>query len=559
MALPAGLIHEVRSGGSDSTNGGGFNPANANFPTDLAATSGNTASPVVTSASYTFVAGDVGAYVFVKAGGGWNFGWYKIASVAGGAATLDAAIGHVVLSTERLATTNRNVPIRLNTIVGVSASASPTGGVWGIDYSQQDSAQFAFTDLVIGGTTTQFTSAAKPVGKNFVGNILVVTGGSGFTTGRFEIVTTSGTTGTCDRSLGTGASTGGTGGLGGAWATFGAVAAAAVAGNRCYLNAATYAIPSGVTTGSGWGSFWIEGYGTYRTDGTRAVLQASAAVVVLTTTTVNGQLGTLRYLAFDGNATGTKGLVVGSSFSTSPVRIYECKFYGFTTAGADNWADSDAMKGQFVKCEFYSNAVGYGSASSAARPGDFYDCVFRDNAGAGAVGVFGNFLNCSFYGNGAQGLFHRPTSVAVIRNCTFYNNTSHGWHSDSFSVRMVTLLNCISYGNGGFGANESAYAPSGVTVINCAFGGNTSGHVNNIVDGGGNVILTANPFVDPSNGNFGLNTTAGGGAACRAVAFPGTLPDGTTMSYADVGVAQHQEIITPAGDDNVYFGSGGIV
>ena len=83
MALAATAIAEVESAGSD-TNGGMFNPGNANFPTDLTtdANTANTASPVVSSASYNFVAGDVGAWVFVKSGSNWTPGWYKISSVA---------------------------------------------------------------------------------------------------------------------------------------------------------------------------------------------------------------------------------------------------------------------------------------------------------------------------------------------------------------------------------------------------------------------------------------------------------------------------------------------
>src|SRR5204862_226565 len=51
----------------------------------------------------------------------------------------------------------------------------------GTDYSQQDAAQITYTDLVIGGTTTQLTSAANPFTSAHVGNTINVTGGTGFT------------------------------------------------------------------------------------------------------------------------------------------------------------------------------------------------------------------------------------------------------------------------------------------------------------------------------------------------------------------------------------------
>src|SRR6267142_7288271 len=96
MAIPATQFWEVQSGGA-SGNGAGFDPGNANMATDLAATNANTSSPVITSASYNFVASDVNHWAYIKAGTNWTAGWYKILSVAANAATLDGTIGNAVL------------------------------------------------------------------------------------------------------------------------------------------------------------------------------------------------------------------------------------------------------------------------------------------------------------------------------------------------------------------------------------------------------------------------------------------------------------------------------
>src|ERR1700677_5124809 len=99
MALSAGTIYEVRSTAtSGNVNGGGFNPANPNGLTNLATTTGtgNTASPVVSSASYNFAAGDVGAWLYVQGGTNWTPGWYQIASVASNKATLSAGVGQAI-------------------------------------------------------------------------------------------------------------------------------------------------------------------------------------------------------------------------------------------------------------------------------------------------------------------------------------------------------------------------------------------------------------------------------------------------------------------------------
>ena len=121
MAIGSTTCFEVQNGtGSDSANGGGFDPgATAGMATDLTATSANTSSPVVSSSSYTFAAGDVGALLFVASGTNWTPGWYPIASVSGGSATLTAGIGTATLLLGGL-------PNTLNTAAGCAATASPT-------------------------------------------------------------------------------------------------------------------------------------------------------------------------------------------------------------------------------------------------------------------------------------------------------------------------------------------------------------------------------------------------------------------------------------------------
>src|SRR6185369_12331568 len=111
------------------------------------------------SASYNFQAGDVGHLLFIGAGTNWTVGFYPIVSVAANAATLDASIG-AACSIQAVA----------NTVAGVATVASPTSGTWSVCYVRSAAAGISYTDMVIGGTTTTYTSAANPVGKNLVGN-----------------------------------------------------------------------------------------------------------------------------------------------------------------------------------------------------------------------------------------------------------------------------------------------------------------------------------------------------------------------------------------------------
>ena len=61
--------------------------------TDLASANGNTSAPIVTSVSYSFVSGDVGNDIVITSGTNWTPGTYTIVSVLAGAATLNAAVG----------------------------------------------------------------------------------------------------------------------------------------------------------------------------------------------------------------------------------------------------------------------------------------------------------------------------------------------------------------------------------------------------------------------------------------------------------------------------------
>jgi hypothetical protein len=200
-AIPNTAIWEIRSSAtSANANAGGFDYGNASFATDLACTSATGNAAVCTSASYTFVAGDQDAWLFVQAGTNWFANQFcPIASVSMGAATLNSTAGAcVILANGRWAAT---------TVAGVASTASPTGGTWGVDYSQQDAAEISYADLVIAVTTTDVTSATSPFGKNHVGNSINVTAGSGCTVQRAFVMSTSTITATMDKAMGTAAST----------------------------------------------------------------------------------------------------------------------------------------------------------------------------------------------------------------------------------------------------------------------------------------------------------------------------------------------------------------
>jgi len=189
MSLSVSTIWELNADATASgVNGSGFNPANANMLTDLAcdANTGNTNSPVVSSATYTFVAGDVGHWVYVKSGTNWTPGWYKIASVSGGKATLSAAIGEAVQQD-----TTKGSPspkFGANTVAGCGTVATPTSGTFTIDYSQGTAAILALTDGASTDASAVLTSVTGGFTPVMVGNVLRLASGTNYVDGWFEIV-----------------------------------------------------------------------------------------------------------------------------------------------------------------------------------------------------------------------------------------------------------------------------------------------------------------------------------------------------------------------------------
>lgn len=84
--------------------------------------------------------------------------------------------------------------------------------------------------------------------------------------------------------------------------------------------------------------------------------------------------------------------------------------------------------------------------------------------------------------------------------------------------RPITIVDNVIYTCSGYGINYNTGDDGHVLIANNAIGDCTSGRVNlnGAIELGG-ITLTADPFVDAANGNFALNSTAGGGALCKGV------------------------------------------
>ncbi len=162
-------------------------------------------------------------------------------------------------------------------------------------------------------------------------------------------------------------------------------------------------------------------------------------------------------------------------------------------------------------------------------------CWFHGNA----IGLY-NTIACSFIVDrtivsdstdaSKGGYYSGVTPFLYISNSVFANNAGSGvvWNGFQFNV-----YNSIFYGNGNYGID------GGAVVLDCdfnAFGANTNGNRHLIPAGPNDVTLTASPFT--SSTNFALNTTAGGGAACKASGYPGAFPGGASTGSLDIGAVQ---------------------
>lgn len=400
----------------------------------------------------------------------------------------------------------------------------PSVSVPGTDFSQQDAPVKAYTDIVIGGTTTQITSASRPFSSVDPGNVINVTAGTGCTTGRFEILSVSGATATLDRSMGTAASTC-TGNEGGALLTL-ATAAAAVtaAGQAVNVKAGTYTLTSTVTLAS-LNQGWIGFSATHNDGGTRPLITTATNSVPL----ISLQQGAILWKNISmSNTASTRSTALQADANYSTLIVENSKFDGFQNVIANNVgnvSDMSVSLSEFVNTKATDIAMNFrgsvfgswfhGNSSNTGANVSCTDCsvafsVFSSSSlayGVLGLGLHGEtIVNNVFYGLDT-GIFTSGTTQTSIYNNVFYGNR--------YGVNMGTTygaIRCNAFGNNStanFGVGPYYYASD-------------------------TIALSADPFI--SSTDFRLNNAAGGGALLRKTGCSTGAPFGT--GYLDVGAVQ---------------------
>ncbi len=425
------------------------------------------------------------------------------------------------------------------TVLEVRALGADTnGGGWvtgasGTDFSQQNAAQFALTNVTTAAANAICLSASAAA--TMVGNICQIISGTNFTAGFYQILSVSvGVSFTVDRNCTTAAGALGVINIGGALASPGqAGAVATVAGMTVYIGAGTYSITSsssnvaagivGVATATSW-----QGYnGTRGTLTAAPLLQASGISSVTIFTHTAGSCEFINIAVDGASLTSMQGFALNSNGNNAYCYLLtakNCTNIGITAqrdalikctaTGCSGGAAAISAITLFM-CEAYTNTI---TGISIQNNGMAAHCLAYGNSGGSSdgflIGSGSQVSNCDSYGNGRDAF--RITNTGATINCIAEGNTGVGFKGVG-GVYAATF-SCATYNNTG-GATSGLSAASAVPTV-----------------------LSASPFVNAAGSNFALNSTAGG-AAARAAGIPGLFPDGLSTGSLDMGAVQHQDPI----------------
>lgn len=409
----------------------------------------------------------------------------------------------------------------------------PTVAAPGTDESLVN-AGTAYVDVVIGADTTQGSSILQPftATTHGPGNVLIISGGAGCTTGRFEMLSQSGGIATFDRSLGTAGSVC-TGVLGGCLLTLATATATttSVTLNTINVQSGTYAGGFVILDPYNTATLYFSGYGTSHGDmGSQPLITTSA-----NTRLVQTNNNTTYWNNFSFSNTGATRNDGFFAYGNERLYLYDCTLDGFNYGiRGDNgipgyyatlWIERTEVKNSisggvwnagssvFISSWVHNNGgFGYLHQPGSGTSDIMLNTIFSGNSGTGAASNSCGIWNSVFAYNAGDGL--DCASIQTIRNSVFYGNTGYGVNSGTV---YGTYLSTMFTGFNAFGANSTAPRHQLGAGLN-------------------DVTLTADPFVSTSN--FALNATAGGGALLTHAGFPGVFPGGLSTGYLDIGAVQ---------------------
>lgn len=418
----------------------------------------------------------------------------------------------------------------------------------GTEYTDQAAARLTLTDLATpsAGSTT-LTSAAGGFASDMVGNAVKITAGTNFTTGYYFVTGfTDPNTVTLDRSPTPSlAGSAGSGKLGGAFASFGV-----------FANGGTRGTPAVATPLAAGHEIHVRGAGT--DDPGIVDYDYSAATTNWTFPGGNATDGKVLVIGYNGRP---RIDVAGLLFSTTNdwwVENVKIVAQGATSAASGIFNGTNHFNNVIYDQNNFDlpltvNTLGVydsavrctgntgGGTLAAIQPGTAGATIEGNRITSKGVGILLDSVAAKVVNNviwgcrsfGIQAVSTSPGNGACIRGNVIDGGSSEGLRVQTVSGVNRTLIrnNIISHNTGtgltavaGTTASNTRLARGLVNhnaFFNNGAGGNT--HRGSMPAGANDVILTVDPYVNRAAGDFTLNATAGGGAACKDAGFPQTL------------------------------------
>lgn len=566
MTLSIGMIWEVRPGGDDTNNSGGFRGgAQLVTPTAapvISAVSGGTNS-LSASTTYYVVLTYIDAYgettISPQSSAATTTTNKNILVNALTSPPTKFMVYNIYISTVSGGPyyyAGNSLPYNSFTVGSMPATTQQQPP--GTDYSQQTNIQFNGTNLTVDGTTnTRVIPDGHTVAVSDVGNtVRIMTTGTGaaFTVGVYEIIGITAAAGQwiLDRSPAAVSSAGASWNVGGCFASPGQAFAFVSSGqNVVHVASATYLMSAtlNVSGGSidknvgGWG---IIGYGSARWDGgTKPIFRANANS--MTILNLRGGSCYADNLELDGNSKSPVTCLTSGNTSNNHWAYNLNIHHGIsiTWQSSTNW---------MIDCEIHHMQTCQITGSSITH---YHSCSFHDNviaAGNSLISMqMGSIINCIFANNTCSvgnpvNMVKRVADGSIIANCSFYQTVNR-----DTAVNLAAggiMVNCYiegfavaidATGAGYQGVKYFKNATYNNTQVYSQGGTNTTAVSQIPLTVSGFSFLTGSAFVNAAGGDFSINNTTNAGASLRAAGKPSSFPGLSTNSYPDIGAAQHQD------------------
>ena len=371
-------------------------------------------------------------------------------------------------------------------------------------------------------TATQITTASPAVGVNWIGNVINIASGTGFTVQWVQVNSVSAGVATVDKTLGGTSLSGGAGTLGGALDGLGTLSGVIVASNKAFMLYGSYSQSATTTFSVGLTPLQttpltvLTGYYQVRGDITPTANLNYRPTITLATNTgltgisITGYAWTISNIIINCAGLGTS---TGILFSQTYQRIYNCKVTSFTSFGIKIGASSSSV----VSCEVTRGTAAATAAINSVSISSIANCYVHDNACPGIViastGMGFVLSNLVTNNTGASSDGINTGWPSYVMGNTSYGNGRHGIYLSAANLNINNLVkdnllvSNVGYGlifaNAGyaadFGVDGNAYYPNTNTRSNIDDKGavnaqdGVSAYLNPL-----DVILTATPFVKAS-------------------------------------------------------------